>query len=125
MKQAETVDTFPFVTAQENRIQCNRRLTTDYRSRLSREEWVVIGDHLQLTPRELQVVYGLSCGATAGTVALKLGISVNTIHAHEARLHRKLGVHNAAGIVARVLSTYADWAHGSTSAGVLARSLSE
>lgn len=53
----------------------------------------------QLTPRERQVVAFLKDGQPNKVVAIELGISLRTAEAHRARIYRKLGVRNSAGLV--------------------------
>ena len=52
----------------------------------------------QLTPRELDVLRGVSRGLTNKAIAGELGISRRTVEAHRESLMRKLAIHNVAGL---------------------------
>ena len=72
------------------------------------QEWEEIGKHVGLSRREMDIVQGLCAGRSPIALADHLGISVNTINTHLGRMHRKLGVHNTVGLVARTFGTYVD-----------------
>ncbi len=52
----------------------------------------------QLTPRERDVLRGVSRGLTNKAIAGELGISRRTVEAHRESLMRKLAIHNVAGL---------------------------
>jgi DNA-binding NarL/FixJ family response regulator len=47
-----------------------------------------------LTPRELEVLHGLSCGQPYKEIASELGISLNTVRTYIQRIYEKLHVHS-------------------------------
>ena len=51
-----------------------------------------------LTPRERDVLDGVSRGLTNKAIAAELGISRRTVEAHRESLMRKLEIHNVAGL---------------------------
>jgi DNA-binding CsgD family transcriptional regulator len=51
----------------------------------------------ELTPRELDILGSIADGDTVRQTAHTLGIAVKTVENTQARLFRKLGVHNRAG----------------------------
>lgn len=51
-----------------------------------------------LTPREREVLDGVSRGLTNKAIAAELGISRRTVEAHRESLMRKLEIHNVAGL---------------------------
>ena len=55
-----------------------------------------------LSPRELEVARRLASGESRATIASTLGMRVNTVLTTCKRIHRKLGVHNRAELVARM-----------------------
>lgn len=70
--------------------------------------WAGIVRLLQLSPRELQVVQGLFDQHTERAMALRLGISVHTVHTHLERLYLKLGVSSRGGVLLRVFAASMD-----------------
>lgn len=58
-----------------------------------------------LSPREAEVLEGLSQGGTYSQIASQLGISVNTVRHHVRNLYEKLGVSGRAEAVARVIAS--------------------
>jgi DNA-binding NarL/FixJ family response regulator len=56
-----------------------------------------------LTPRERQILGHIVMGLTNPQIASALALSVKTVEWHRANLMRKLGVHNAAGLVRHAL----------------------
>ena len=56
-----------------------------------------------MTEREMQVLRLLAQGCTYATIALRLGVSVNTVGSHVKKLYAKLGVHTAAQAVMRAV----------------------
>ena len=52
-----------------------------------------------LTPREQQVLEGLSEGLTTHTISARLGVSYKTVESHKSRLYAKLGARNQAHAV--------------------------
>lgn len=55
-----------------------------------------------LTPREREVLAGMTQGFTAKEAAKKLGLSPRTVEALRARLRTRFGAHNAAGLIGRI-----------------------
>lgn len=56
-----------------------------------------------LTPRELQILFGIARGETNAAMAQRLGISANTVDRHRTNVMRKLNAHSAAELVAIAL----------------------
>jgi DNA-binding CsgD family transcriptional regulator len=50
------------------------------------------GDGLRFTTREIELLRLLARSATAGEIAGRLYVSVNTVKWHKANIYRKLGV---------------------------------
>ena len=65
----------------------------------SGHEWQFIASHLDLSPRELQIVGGIFDDKKELTIAAELGISSNTVHTHLSRLYHKLGVTSRVDLV--------------------------
>jgi DNA-binding CsgD family transcriptional regulator len=58
----------------------------------------------RLTARECEVLAQVTAGASSKETGRALGISPRTVEVHRARIMRKLGVRNAAGLVRTVLA---------------------
>jgi DNA-binding CsgD family transcriptional regulator len=58
----------------------------------------------RLTARECEVLAQVTSGASSKETGRLLGISPRTVEVHRARIMRKLGVRNAAGLVRTVLA---------------------
>ncbi|MDY0073798.1 MAG: LuxR C-terminal-related transcriptional regulator [Thauera sp.] len=56
-----------------------------------------------LTPKEREVARHIVNGHTSKEIGQAMGISPRTVEVHRAAIMRKLGVHNAAELVARVI----------------------
>jgi DNA-binding CsgD family transcriptional regulator len=56
------------------------------------------------TPTEREVAQHLAAGASLGTIADVLGITLNTVRGHLKHLYTKSGVHRQAELVAKLLS---------------------
>jgi DNA-binding NarL/FixJ family response regulator len=54
----------------------------------------------RLSPRRQQILQMLCEGCSSGTIASRLGVSVNTVSAHRARMMKAFGVHRTAELVA-------------------------
>ncbi|CAN5197466.1 LuxR C-terminal-related transcriptional regulator [soil metagenome] len=61
------------------------------------------GEPETLTPREREVLVALAAGQTAKECAKSLSLSPRTVEKLRARLRQRYGVHNAAGLIGRVL----------------------
>ena len=61
------------------------------------------GEPETLTPREREVLVALAAGQTAKECAKSLALSPRTVEKLRARLRQRYGVHNAAGLIGRVL----------------------
>ena len=71
------------------------------RSILSQAQWRAIGEALQLSQRELQIVQCVFYGASEVNIALELGISAHTVHAYVRRLYHKLGIRERCELAGR------------------------
>ncbi|MEQ1945617.1 MAG: response regulator transcription factor [Bryobacteraceae bacterium] len=58
-----------------------------------------------LTPRELEVLQLIVYGKSNKDIAVVLGLSVNTVAVHRARIMQALGLHNAAELVVYAIRT--------------------
>lgn len=58
---------------------------------------------LSLSPRERQIVEGMSAGLTNKEIAAKLGLSAHTTDSYTRSIYEKLHVNNRSGAVAKVL----------------------
>lgn len=56
-------------------------------------------DALSLTPRQLQLLQMISSGKNIKEIASELGVSVKTAETHRARLMKRLGIFEVAGLV--------------------------
>jgi len=56
------------------------------------------------TPTEREVAQQLAAGADLGSIAERLGITLNTVRGHLKHLYTKAGVHRQAELVAKLLS---------------------
>jgi DNA-binding CsgD family transcriptional regulator len=70
-----------------------RRILSDDRS----------ADELRFTTREIELLQLLARAATAGEIAARLYVSVNTVKWHKANIYRKLGVSGSRPAVERAL----------------------
>ena len=99
------------------------------RSILSRAQWRAIGEALQLSARELQIVQCVFDGASEVSIATELGISAHTVHAYVRRLYHKLGICDRCELVVRVFAAYitlgARQRHGVAVSRAKARSVSK
>lgn len=73
---------------------------------LTDDEWQTINFELQLTNRELDIVMGVLHGLSEPAIAVRLGISTNTVHTHLGRVYKKLRVRSVAGLILRVFARY-------------------
>jgi DNA-binding CsgD family transcriptional regulator len=77
----------------------------------SEEQWLVIADRLELSPRELQIVKLVFVDAQERSIAGELGVSAHTIHTQLKRLYRKLGVTSRVELVLRIVGAHLADAH--------------
>lgn len=55
------------------------------------------------TPREQEVLAGVIDGKTNKVIAIELGIAPRTVEVHRARIMSKVGAHNGAQLVYKLL----------------------
>lgn len=92
---------------QDSRPQANGNVACDgYHRLFSKEQWVDVIRHLSLSPRESQIVYYLFDDATEAAIAIRLGISVHTVHTYLGRLYAKLSVSSRAACLVRVFEAH-------------------
>jgi DNA-binding CsgD family transcriptional regulator len=72
----------------------------------SENAWNAIGQSLELSKRELEIVRGVFADRTEYTIANSLHISPHTVHTHVERLHHKLRVANRVQLVLRVMDEF-------------------
>jgi DNA-binding CsgD family transcriptional regulator len=65
------------------------------------QQW--IGDELDLTPREREILAWIACGLTNSEIAETLWIAPNTVRTHLENIYAKLGVHTRTAAAARLL----------------------
>jgi DNA-binding NarL/FixJ family response regulator len=70
-------------------------------------DWTKIAARLHLSRREIEIVQEVCNGRTDKAIARTLGISLNTVREHQRRIHRKLGVHDRASLVLRIVAASA------------------
>ena len=68
--------------------------------------WLVLGQELRLSSRELQIVQQVFDDRREETIASLLGISPHTVNTHLQRLYRKLGVSSRTALILRVVAAY-------------------
>lgn len=59
---------------------------------------------IHLSPREVQVLYGIACGDTIDCIALNLGISPRTVDYYSKSVMRKLEAPSKAAAVAKAMA---------------------
>jgi len=72
----------------------------------TRQAWQRLAIRLQLTERELQIVWGVSQDRNDSAIACSLGVSPNTVHTHLNRLYAKLGVCNRMELMLLLFGTF-------------------
>jgi DNA-binding CsgD family transcriptional regulator len=72
----------------------------------TRQVWQRLAIRLQLTPRELQIVWGVAQDHSESAIACGLGVSPNTVHTHLNRLYAKLGVANRVELMLLLFGTF-------------------
>jgi len=73
---------------------------------LTEEDWRDLACRLMLSPRELQILRYVFADEKEQTIAVRLGISLHTVHAHLRRIYGKLGVNSRVEAVVRVFAEY-------------------
>lgn len=76
------------------------------RSILTEGQWGSIAHELHVTNRELQILKCIFDGDTEAAIALALGISTHTVHAHIRQMYDKLGVGCRCELIVRVFAAY-------------------
>ena len=72
----------------------------------TRQAWQRLSIRLQLTPRELQIVWGVSQDRNESAIACSLDISPHTVHTHLQRVNAKLGVTNRTELMLLLFGTF-------------------
>jgi len=72
----------------------------------SEEAWNAIGQSLNFSGRELQIVRAIFDDRTEFAIASELNISPHTVHTHVERLHHKLRVTDRVQLVLRVMDEF-------------------
>jgi DNA-binding CsgD family transcriptional regulator len=75
-------------------------------SMFSEKAWKAIGQSLELSSREMEIVRGVFEDRTEFAIASELNISRHTVHTHVERLHHKLHVANRVQLVVRVMTEF-------------------
>ena len=74
--------------------------------------WKRIQENLHLSGREVQISRSICRGRKSNAIARELRIEVSTVNTHRERLYRKLGVHDCASLVLRLVSAGLSDDHG-------------
>lgn len=74
----------------------------------SDQAWKAIGQSLNFSGRELQIVRAIFDDRTEFAIASDLNISPHTVHTHVERLHHKLCVTDRVQLVLRVMDEFLD-----------------
>ena len=72
------------------------------RAVLSEGQWLLIAASLSLSPRELQITQGIFDDEKEAAIALRLGLSIHTVHTYLERVYHKLNVASRCGLLLRV-----------------------
>ena len=70
--------------------------------------WEKLAGTLHLSPRELQITKAVFDDHNEVAIAVRLDISVHTVHTHLRRLYQKLGVRSRIGLVLCIVSIERD-----------------
>jgi DNA-binding CsgD family transcriptional regulator len=62
-----------------------------------------LGRVLALSPRELEIARGVMADEKEMAIAVRLGISVHTVHTHLERIYRKMGVSSRVQLVVAMM----------------------
>ena len=84
--------------------ECEHRLTTPF----TRDQWTLVATALRFSDREAEVVRCLLDGHTEQTTALRLGLSVHTVHSYVGRIYPKLGVRSRSDLVVRIFRRFVE-----------------
>jgi DNA-binding NarL/FixJ family response regulator len=71
--------------------------------RVSEQEWVLLKEHLELSPRQAEVVRHIIHGRSDKQIAGELGISLATVRTHIRRLFRRFDVNDRLELTLHVL----------------------
>jgi len=69
-------------------------------------DWLVLGNTLGLSPRELQIVQSVFEDEKQEAIAWRLGISPSTVNTYMQRLYAKLEVRSRPQLIVRVIAAY-------------------
>ncbi|MBI4718200.1 MAG: helix-turn-helix transcriptional regulator [Planctomycetes bacterium] len=69
-------------------------------------QWRALATTLNLSGRELEIVRCLVEGGGDSATAVRLGLSVHTVHTYLDRIYRKLAVRNRYELILRVFADY-------------------
>lgn len=70
---------------------------------LTDAQWHLVGDNLNLTPREQEVCQLLFNIKTRDGIASALNITPRTVRQHMEQIHKKLHVNSRVGVVLRII----------------------
>ena len=76
------------------------------RAVLSEGQWRSVAASLSLSPRELQITQEIFDDEKEAAIALKLGLSIHTVHTYLERVYQKLNVASRCGLLLRVFSEH-------------------
>src|SRR5580765_166664 len=99
LKQSASVELLTAITTvMSNRRYVSVEIAPDVRESIE-HPWIrPEGYHIQLTPRQQEVLRMFANGLSAKTIATAMGISVKTVEFHKAGLVKKLGLKTASDL---------------------------
>ncbi len=78
-------------------------ITQAWHTIVSQAQWSAVAAALDLAPRQADVAWLMCEGHTYKSIALHLGISINTVRMHLRVLFAKLRAHDRVGLLIRIL----------------------
>ena len=75
-------------------------------SLLSREEWQRVGNELNLSRRELELIQHIFEGKKLTVIARDMGLALGTVKTYSQRIHQKLGVSDNLEIALAVIGAH-------------------
>lgn len=72
--------------------------------------WPCVGEHLGLSPRELELVQHVLAGKKMTAIARDMGLALGTVKTYSQRIHHKLNIADWRELVLLVLATHLELA---------------
>jgi DNA-binding NarL/FixJ family response regulator len=89
----------------EHGARADEVATSDEFELFAPRRWLELASALELTPRQIQVAQSICSGCTYKQIALRSGISINTVRMHVRGLYQRLGTCDRVGVILRIIST--------------------